>query len=114
MTSVVKLEGETLPESITFRNNETGEETTETYPAGSFGVFVFVGRVPATKLIEDMADLDERGYAVADETGKTKTPGLFVAGDIREKKLRQIVTATADGANAATAAAEYLGQHIDS
>ena len=114
MTSVVKLEGETLPESITFRNNETGEETTETYQAGSFGVFVFVGRVPATKLIEDMADLDERGYAVADETGKTKTPGLFVAGDIREKKLRQIVTATADGANAATAAAEYLGQHIDS
>lgn len=114
MTSVVKLEGETLPESITFRNNETGEETTETYTAGSFGVFVFVGRVPATKLIEGMADLDERAYAVADETGKTKTPGLFVAGDIREKKLRQIVTATADGANAATAAAEYLGQHIDS
>jgi thioredoxin reductase (NADPH) len=51
---------------------------------------------------------------VADETGKTKTPGLFVAGDIREKKLRQIVTATADGANAATAAAEYLGYPIDS
>ncbi|MGN0072040.1 MAG: NAD(P)/FAD-dependent oxidoreductase [Atopobiaceae bacterium] len=114
MTSVVKLEGETLPESITFRNNETGEETTETYPAGSFGVFVFVGRVPATKLVEGLVDMNPQGYVVADETGITKTPGLFVAGDIRAKKLRQIVTATADGANAATSAAEYLGQHIDS
>ncbi len=114
LTSVERLEGNQLPTNITFRNNETGDLSTETFDEGSFGVFVFVGRVPATELIADMAERDDRGYVIADESTETRTPGLFVAGDIRQKKLRQIVTATADGALAATAAAAYLGQHIDS
>jgi thioredoxin reductase (NADPH) len=52
--------------------------------------------------------LDERGYVIADETGSTEVPGFYVAGDARTKKLRQVVTAVADGANAATEAAEYV------
>lgn len=114
LTSIVKVEGSQLPGTITFRNNETGELSSETYDEGSFGIFVFVGRVPATELIAGMAERDERGYVIADESTSTKTPGLFVAGDIRQKKLRQIITAASDGALAATAAAAYLGQHIDS
>lgn len=112
-TSIVKLEGDQLPTQVTFRNNVSQELTTETFVAGSFGVFVFVGRVPATALIADLADLDERGYVVSNERMETRTPGLFVAGDIRQKPLRQIITAASDGAVAATSAAAFLGQPIE-
>ena len=63
---------------------------------------------PQVGLIREMIDLDEAGYVLADETGKTKTNGLFVAGDIRSKQLRQVVTAVADGANAMISAIDYL------
>lgn len=112
-TSIVKLEGDQLPTQVTFRNNVSQELTTETFEAGSFGVFVFVGRVPATALIADLADLDERGYVVSNERMETRTPGLFVAGDIRQKPLRQIITAASDGAVAATSVAAFLGQPIE-
>ena len=88
LTSVVRVEGDGLLESITFRNNETGEETTETYDKGSFGVFVFAGRVPATELLEGLAELDGHGYVVTNERMETSTPGLFAAGDVRQKSLR--------------------------
>ena len=113
LTSVVRVEGDGLLESITFRNNETGEETTETYDQGSFGVFVFAGRVPATGLLEGLAELDGHGYVVTNERMETSTPGLFAAGDIRQKSLRQIVTAASDGAIAATSVAAYLGQPVE-
>lgn len=113
LTSVVRVEGDGLLESITFRNNETGEETTETYDKGSFGVFVFAGRVPATELLEGLAELDGHGYVVTNERMETSTPGLFAAGDIRQKSLRQIVTAASDGAIAATSVAAYLGQPVE-
>ena len=113
LTSVVRVEGDGLLESITFRNNETGEETTETYDKGSFGVFVFAGRVPATGLLEGLAELDGHGYVVTNERMETSTPGLFAAGDIRQKSLRQIVTAVSDGAIAATSVAAYLGQPVE-
>lgn len=112
LTSVVRVEGDGLLESITFRNNETGEETTETYDKGSFGVFVFAGRVPATGLLEGLAELDGHGYVVTNERMETSTPGLFAAGDVRQKSLRQIVTAVSDGAIAATSVAAYLGQPV--
>ncbi|RRF99067.1 MAG: FAD-binding protein [Coriobacteriaceae bacterium] len=114
LTSVVKLEGNQLATEITLKHNDTQDTYSESYEEGGFGVFVFVGRVPATNLIKDMVDVDDHGYVKSDETMSTKTPGLFVAGDIRQKMLRQIVTATADGAIAATSAAAYLGQHIAS
>ena len=72
------------------------------------GLFVSVGRAPETALFEGQLDLDENGYIKAGEDTKTSLGGVFAAGDVRQKPLRQIVTATADGATAATAAEEYL------
>ena len=72
------------------------------------GVFVAIGTIPKTELAQGLVELDEQGYVVAEETGETGLPGFYVAGDIRTKELRQIVTAVADGANAVTAAAAYL------
>ena len=72
------------------------------------GVFVAFGSVPQTALVKDLVELDPAGYVKADETGETSLAGLYVAGDVRTKKLRQVVTAVSDGANAATAVAEYV------
>ena len=72
------------------------------------GLFVAVGMEPQTELLKGFVTLDKTGYVVADETGKTSVDGFFVAGDVRAKALRQVVTAAADGANAAVFAAEYL------
>ena len=74
------------------------------------GVFVAIGLDPNSGILRDLIEIDPHGYAVADETGVTKAPGLFVAGDVRTKKLRQVITAAADGANAAVSAVEYLKQ----
>jgi len=112
LTSIVRVGGETMIKEITFRNNETGEETTETFEAGA-GVFVFVGRVPATEIVADLVDRTPVGYIVTDERMATRTPGLFAAGDIRDKPLRQIVTAASDGAIAATSVSAYLGHPVE-
>ncbi|MGN1422893.1 MAG: NAD(P)/FAD-dependent oxidoreductase [Oscillospiraceae bacterium] len=72
------------------------------------GVFTAIGMTPQTAVLKGIADTDEQGYVVADETGVTSAPGLFAAGDVRTKKLRQVITAASDGANAAVSAAEYL------
>lgn len=72
------------------------------------GVFVAVGRVPSTQLVSGQVELDEQGYALADESTRTNLPGVFAAGDLRQKPLRQIVTAAADGATAAHFAEQYV------
>lgn len=72
------------------------------------GVFVAVGIRPNSEPFLDLADSDERGFLRADETGQTSAPGVFAAGDVRTKNLRQIITAAADGANAVAAAERYL------
>jgi thioredoxin reductase (NADPH) len=72
------------------------------------GLFVAIGRVPQSQLLAPLLELDAAGYVPADETGITDRKGLFVAGDVRTKALRQVVTAVSDGANAATSAAAYL------
>ncbi|HCJ07667.1 MAG: FAD-dependent oxidoreductase [Lachnospiraceae bacterium] len=72
------------------------------------GVFVAVGMQPATDLLQGVVLLDDNGYIIADETGKTSAAGFFAAGDVRTKELRQIITAVADGANAATSAEKYI------
>ena len=72
------------------------------------GVFVAYGSVPQTNLLKELVTLDAAGYVKAEETGETSLAGLYVAGDARTKKLRQVVTAVSDGANAATAVVEYL------
>lgn len=72
------------------------------------GIFVSIGRQPATEFLAGQLELDNAGYIVADETTKTSIPGVFAAGDVRTKTLRQVVTAAADGAVAAHFAEEYL------
>lgn len=74
------------------------------------GVFIAAGMLPVTEAVRDVVELDESGYIVADETGKTSAQGFFVAGDVRTKVLRQVVTAVSDGANAATSAERYIRQ----
>lgn len=113
LTSVVSVSGSQLPSTVTFRDNATGATRVEAFEEGSFGIFVLVGRTPETELVRELADLDASGYVVTDERMSTRTPGLFVAGDARAKPLRQIVTAAADGAVAATSAAAFLGRPVD-
>lgn len=113
LTSIVAIDGDDLPSSLTLRDNATGATHVETYEEGSFGVFVLVGRDPETELVRGLVDVDDAGYVVTDERMATRTPGLFVAGDARAKPLRQIVTAAADGAVAATSAAAYLGRPVE-
>lgn len=72
------------------------------------GLFISVGRKPSTDLVAGQLELDASGYIVADETTRTSIPGVFAAGDVRTKALRQIITAAADGAAAAHWAEEYL------
>lgn len=108
LTSIDHVDGGQLLSSITFRNNESGELVTESYPEGSFGIFVFTGNDPQTDLVKDYVDLGPDGGVLTDDNMATKTPGLFCAGDVRTKRLRQVITAAADGAIAATAAYHYI------
>jgi len=89
---------------VKLRDTVTGEES----EVACEGIFVSIGRKPATELVKDQLTLDESGYIVADETTRTNLPGVFAVGDVRTKALRQVVTATADGAVAAHFADEYL------
>ena len=75
------------------------------------GVFVSVGRAPATELFRSELALDKSGYIIADESTRTNLPGVFAAGDVRTKALRQVVTAVSDGAVAVHYAEEYLAEN---
>lgn len=77
-------------------------------PADATAVFVAIGRVPNTKILKGLVDLDTNGYVVAGEDCKTSTPGIFAAGDCRTKSVRQLVTAAGDGAVAGEAVREFL------
>jgi thioredoxin reductase (NADPH) len=100
----VEVTGEYAVDGIKIKNVETGGEE----HIGVNGVFFAVGNIPKTELVTGQVDTDEAGYIVSGESCETNLPGVFCAGDIRTKRLRQIVTATADGAMAASAAEEYL------
>lgn len=92
-------------ESILVRDRNTGDERVVNTDA----VFIAVGTTPRSNVLKATGvALNEAGYAIAGESGATNVPGVFVAGDVREKPLRQVITAASDGANAATAAFEYL------
>lgn len=96
-TVVESVEGDGLLRRLTCRDTETGE--VKTYDAGkdTFGVFVFAGYEPATELVRGIADLDPKGYVITDASMKTSCDGLYAAGDIRIKPLRQCITAAAEG-----------------
>ncbi|MFR0589070.1 FAD-dependent oxidoreductase [Bifidobacterium apri] len=95
----------------TLRDTQTGE-TTVWKPAdgGTFGVFVFAGYVPQTELVRGVVELDDHGYVVTHGYLETSVPGVYAAGDLRVKNLRQVVTATADGAIAAVELERYAKQ----
>ncbi|MDO4262027.1 MAG: FAD-dependent oxidoreductase [Eubacteriales bacterium] len=102
-TEVLEVSGSSGVDRILCRNRSTGEETE--YKAGegdSFGVFVFAGYEPATELVRGLAELNEQGYVLTDRSQKTSADGLYAAGDVCVKPLRQVVTAVGDGALAAT------------
>jgi len=102
-TSVTDFIGEDELKAIEYKDKD-GNILTHEIPA----VFVAIGQVPDNKAFENVVDLDNMGYIIADETCKTKTEGLFVAGDCRTKAVRQVATAVADGAIAATNASIYI------
>lgn len=72
------------------------------------GVFVYIGKRPASDLVKELVRVDEKGYIIVDQQMMTSVPGIFAAGDVRQTPLRQVVTAVADGAIAAVAAEHYL------
>lgn len=111
-TVVTRVDGDELLSSMTVKNVKTGELTTieADEDDGLFGLFGFIGYNPNSQLFEGMLDM-ENGYIKTDENMHTNIPGVFAAGDIRVKSLRQVVTAAADGAIAAMQAEHYISNH---
>ena len=105
-STVTELLYEDKITGVKIKNIKTGEESI----IDCDGVFVSVGRKPATDFLGSQLDLDENGYIIADETTKTSIPGVYAVGDIRTKQLRQVVTAVSDGAMAVHSAEEYLAE----
>ncbi|NBJ82773.1 thioredoxin-disulfide reductase [bacterium 1XD42-94] len=103
-TVVEAINGDDKVSSIDLLNKKTGEKRTLSVD----GVFIAVGISPNTGAYEGLVEMDAGGYIVAGEDGKTSAAGIFAAGDVRTKALRQIVTAVADGANCITSVEEYL------
>lgn len=102
-TVVEEVSGDTSLRFIRYRNTRTGQVTKHHAADGeTFGVFVFAGYEPATELVQGLAELDEQGYVLTDRSQKTTADGLYAAGDVCVKSLRQVVTAVGDGALAAT------------
>ncbi len=103
-STVEAINGTEKVESILIKNKNDGTEKT----IGLDGVFIAVGNVPNVKGIAGLPKQDEAGYIIAGENCETSIPGIFAAGDVRTKQLRQVITATADGANAITSVDRYL------
>ena len=110
-TVVEEVNGENGLNYIRYKNTKTGETTEyHTEHGDTFGVFVFAGYSPDTELVKDIAKLNEYGYVITDSSQKTTIDGLYAAGDVCIKPLRQVVTATGDGAIAATELEKYVAE----
>ncbi len=103
-TVVEEVKGNDMVEEVVLYNKKNQEKSTLAVD----GVFIAVGIVPSSQMFKDLVEMDEGGYIIAKEDGVTSVPGIFAAGDVRTKPLRQILTAAADGANAVTSVQEYL------
>lgn len=110
---VEEIRGDGIVESMVVKNVKTGEliEVCADEEDGTFGIFVFIGFRPNSQLFDGKVKMDEKKYILTDEDMKTDIPGVFAAGDIRQKSLRQVVTAAADGAIAAVQAGKYIEEH---
>lgn len=102
-----KIDGSDFVESLKIKNVKTEEVSN----IEASGVFIAVGYVPNSQAYKDVVATNERGYIIASENCETNVPGIFAAGDIRNKDLRQIITAASDGANAITAVERYLNNN---
>ncbi len=109
-TEIKSVSGDDYVSSATLVNNQTGKETIFHVDPGdnTFGIFVYVGTEPATQNLKGVLDLDSNGYIKTSVDGATNINGVFAAGDVIAKSLRQIITAAADGAQAATTAEHYV------
>ncbi|MBQ6839773.1 MAG: thioredoxin-disulfide reductase [Oscillospiraceae bacterium] len=107
-TQVTDLLSEEKLTGVQIQNTLSGERTTTALD----GLFISVGRAPATGLFDGQLALDASGYIIADESTKTSLPGVYAIGDVRSKAVRQIVTAVADGAVAVHMAEEFLAEHV--
>lgn len=109
-TEIKQVSGDDYVTAATLVNNKTGKEKVYRVADGdnTFGVFVYVGTQPATKKLATVLDLDEHGYIKAGADGQTNVAGVYAAGDVIAKNLRQIITAASDGAIAATSAEKYV------
>ena len=101
---IEEIRGDGQVESIILKNVKDQEKR----ELETDGVFIAVGIHPNTELFRDVVEMDEKGYILAGEDGVTTAPGIFAAGDVRKKKLRQIITAAADGANAVNSVTDYF------
>jgi thioredoxin reductase (NADPH) len=104
-TAVESFEGEQTLRQVILKNLKTGELV----PVEVDGCFLFIGYLPNVKIFEGLLDLSPRGYILTNEDMETNVPGIFAAGDVREKTLRQIATSVGDGAVAAYMAERYIG-----
>ncbi len=109
-TELIRAYGDRNIKGAEMKNNKTGEKFTYTVSEadGMFGIFVFVGYRPSSEIFKGQVDLDENGYIKTNDKMATNLTGVYAAGDVRPKELRQLVTATADGAVAATQAGTYI------
>lgn len=103
-TTVEEIRGEEQVENLLIYNKKKDEKT----ELAVDGIFIAVGILPNTTAFRGAVDLDEGGYVIAKEDGVTNQPGIFAAGDLRTKQLRQVITAASDGANAVTSVEHYL------
>jgi thioredoxin reductase (NADPH) len=108
-SAVVAAKGDEILESLVIKNLQTGEES----ELAVNGVFVFVGLDPITEVFKGHIELDSKGYIPTDVDMRTNVPGVFAAGDVRVKTLRQVITAAADGAIASIAAEEYINHKFN-
>ena len=111
---VEELYGDDILQGMAVKNVKTGEtRKVDADPEdGMFGVFGFIGMIPNTGVFEGIIDMDERGYIKTDEDMHTNIPGVYAAGDVRVKSLRQVVTASADGAIAAVQVERSLSDYF--
>lgn len=106
-TIVKEVKGEEFVESVILQNKKTGEIREEK----TDGIFVYIGTEPNTSIFKDQINLSETGHIIADENMATNIPGVFAAGDVREKQIRQITTAVSDGTIAGIMAEKFINSY---
>ncbi|HYE83481.1 MAG TPA: thioredoxin-disulfide reductase [Clostridia bacterium] len=108
-TVVEEIYGDGIVEGAKFKNVKTGEVT----DFRTDGIFMFVGTKPISEFAKGLVEMDQKGYIIADEEMRTSVEGIFAAGDVRVKSLRQVITAAADGAIAAVNAEKYIEKNFE-